>query len=127
MKIRWYEILILVMTALCALLFLLSWLATARSPGVWISTGQGGVFQVEAAEEEPDEDAAAFPVDLTAADAQALEAVPGIGPATAQAILDYRAAHGSFRSVEELLEVEGIGAALLDEIRGYFTVAPGAE
>lgn len=138
MKIRWYEIVILAMTALCALLFLLTWLDTARSPGVWISTGQGGVFRAEdgaapepgadaAAEKEPGADTAVFPVDLNAADAQALEAVPGIGPWAAQAILDYRAAHGSFHSVEELLEVEGIGAVLLDKIRGCVTVAPGAE
>lgn len=61
--------------------------------------------------------AAAGPVDLNTATADQLEALPGVGPATAQAILDYRKEHGRFRSVDELLEVRGIGEAKLAALR----------
>ena len=56
-------------------------------------------------------------VDLNTASIADLDTLPGIGPATAQAIIDYRAQHGRFRSVDELLNVKGIGQAKLDEVR----------
>lgn len=65
--------------------------------------------------------AAGGPVDLNAATAAQLVALPGIGPATAEAIVSYRREHGPFRSVDQLLEVRGIGpaklAALRDKVR----------
>lgn len=57
------------------------------------------------------------PVDLNTATIEQLDALPGIGPATAQAILDHRRRKGRFRSVEELLEVRGVGEAKLAELR----------
>lgn len=59
----------------------------------------------------------AGPVDLNTATAEQLDALPGIGPATSRAILAYRASHGRFRSVTELLEVPGIGPAKLEALR----------
>jgi competence protein ComEA len=59
----------------------------------------------------------AAPLDLNAATVAQLDALPGVGPATAQAIVDYRAQHGRFRSVDDLLGVRGIGPAKLDQIR----------
>jgi competence protein ComEA len=60
-------------------------------------------------------------VDLNTATATELEALPGVGPATAQAILDQRRRVGRFRSVDDLLDVRGIGpsklAALRDRVR----------
>ena len=59
----------------------------------------------------------AGPVDINTATAEQLEALPGVGPSTASAILASRQEHGRFRSVDELLEVRGIGEAKLAEIR----------
>jgi competence protein ComEA len=56
-------------------------------------------------------------VDLNTASIADLDTLPGIGPATAQAIIDYRSQHGRFRSVDELLNVRGIGQSKLDELR----------
>lgn len=52
-------------------------------------------------------------VDLNTATLEQLDTLPGIGPVTAQAILDWRTDHGAFTSVDELMEVSGIGDAIL--------------
>lgn len=66
--------------------------------------------------------AAAQVVDLNTADATALETLPGIGPALAERILAWRDEHGGFRSVEDLLEVSGIGEGRFAELRDRVTV-----
>jgi len=62
------------------------------------------------------------PVDLNAATAADLDALPGIGPVLAQRIVDWRAQNGRFGSVEELLEVAGIGPSVLADLQGRVTV-----
>jgi competence protein ComEA len=62
------------------------------------------------------------PVDLNRATAAELDELPGVGPSTAQAIIAYREEHGPFRSVEQLLEVRGIGQAKLDGLRDLVRV-----
>jgi competence protein ComEA len=57
------------------------------------------------------------PVDLNTATADELDALPGVGPATASAILAYRDQNGRFSSVDELLDVRGIGDAKLEQLR----------
>jgi competence protein ComEA len=58
------------------------------------------------------------PVDLNSATLEQLEALPGIGPVTAQKILDYRQQHGAFHSVDELQGVPGIGPAHMEQLKG---------
>lgn len=65
---------------------------------------------------------AAEKINLNTATLEQLDSLPGIGPALAQRILDYRAQHSSFKSVEELKEVKGIGDALFDEIKDQVTL-----
>lgn len=66
--------------------------------------------------------ATAGPVNLNTADAAALEELPGVGPATAAAILEHRGKVGAFTSVEQLLDVPGIGEAKLEALRDLVTV-----
>lgn len=61
-------------------------------------------------------------VDINTATQAELEALPGVGPVTAQSILGFRAEHGTFTSVDELLEVSGIGDATLAKIAPYVTL-----
>lgn len=62
------------------------------------------------------------PLDLNTATQQQLEALPGIGPSTAAAILSARSVSGRFTSVEDLLDVRGIGMARLEQLRGLVVV-----
>lgn len=61
-------------------------------------------------------------VNVNTASAQELELLPGIGAVRARAILDVRKRKGGFRSVDELLEVKGIGPAGLERMRPFVTV-----
>jgi competence protein ComEA len=60
----------------------------------------------------------AAPVDLNSATVEQLDALPGIGPTTAQKIVDYRNEHGPFTSVDDLDAIPGIGPARIDSLRG---------
>ena len=60
-------------------------------------------------------------VSLSTATAEQLDALPGVGPVTAQRILDYRAEHGPFGSVDDLDAVPGIGPTRIDELRDLVT------
>ncbi|HEX5449891.1 MAG TPA: ComEA family DNA-binding protein [Gaiellaceae bacterium] len=58
------------------------------------------------------------PVSLNSATAEQLDTLPGIGPVTAQKIIDYRTQHGPFTSVDGLDAIPGIGAARISELQG---------
>ena len=59
------------------------------------------------------------PIDLNSADAFMLELLPEIGPSLAERIIAYRSENGSFSSVDDLLQVSGIGPATLESVRPY--------
>jgi len=65
---------------------------------------------------------ATAPVNLNTATAEELDTLPGVGPVTAQSILDWRAQNGAFTSVQDLLEVDGIGPATLAKLSPHVTV-----
>lgn len=85
--------------------------AAGRPPASGATTGASGTAPVPGAL-----------VDLNTATADQLDALPEVGPVTAQAILDWRTEHGSFTSVDELLEVGGIGEVTLAKIAPFVTV-----
>ena len=61
-------------------------------------------------------------IDLNRATAEQLDTLPGVGPVTAQRILDWRARHGRFSSVEQLREIEGIGERRFAQLRDQVTM-----
>lgn len=68
----------------------------------------------------------AKPVNLNTATSEQLQTVPGIGPATAEKIIQMRKSYGAFKSVDDLLAIRGIGPKRLDKMRKYLTVGkPG--
>lgn len=127
MKIRWYEILILALTALCILVFLGTYFATAQAPGIWISTEYSGSLASDTGEDELVEKREAATetelVNINTADQAELESLPGIGSVRASAILEYRNENGPFQSIEELLKVDGIGEKTLNKLRDLITVS----
>src|ERR1700689_4051758 len=61
----------------------------------------------------------AHPIDINSANSAQLQEVPGIGPATADKILQMRKSYGSFKSVDDLLSVWGIGPKRLGKMKKY--------
>lgn len=82
------------------------------------STGAGPVGGTESA----GTGAGAGKINLNTATAAELEELPGVGPVTASSIIAFREEHGAFTSVEELLDVSGIGEATLAEIAPHATI-----
>src|SRR5277367_1609118 len=71
----------------------------------------------------------ASPINLNTATSEQLRQVPGIGPSTAEKILQMRKSYGAFKSVNDLLAVRGIGPKRLEKMRKYLVVgkAPAAK
>ncbi|MGI8949835.1 MAG: helix-hairpin-helix domain-containing protein [Ornithinimicrobium sp.] len=82
---------------------------TSAAPGAGSSDGAAGDDTV---------------VDLNTADQTELETLPGVGPVTAERILAWREEHSAFSTVEELLEVSGIGERTLEQLRPHVGLGP---
>jgi competence protein ComEA len=65
-----------------------------------------------------------YPLNLNAATQEALESLPGIGPSKAKDIIAYREEMGVFQTVDDLLNVPGIGPTILESIREYLIIEP---
>lgn len=63
-------------------------------------------------------------VNINTASASELDSLPGIGPTTAQAIVDYRLQNGSFQFIQDIQSVPGIGPTTYERIKDYITVGP---
>ncbi len=66
------------------------------------------------------------PININTASSDELQQVPGIGPATAEKILQMRKSYGAFKSVDDLLSIRGIGKKRLEKMRKYLTVSKSA-
>ena len=62
-------------------------------------------------------------IDLNSATIKELEQLPGVGPTTAKAIVDFRTKTGRFRRVDDLLVIRGISESKLKKMRPYITIA----
>src|SRR5215210_7838624 len=92
-----------------------------RRPGLYRLPHRAVVEAGAPAGAEPPE-AAGGPVHLNSATLEQLDSLPGVGPVTAQKIVDYRTQHGAFSSIEDLDAIPGIGPARLEQLRDL--VAP---
>ena len=110
------EIILLGLTAafLCALAVLSAQDRQERIPGAVIET-EVTVPQEEIAPDFP-------PVNLNTADVEELDTLPGIGESLAGRIIAWREANGPFTSIEQIMEVSGIGEATFAELRDRVTV-----
>src|SRR5579864_8752021 len=63
------------------------------------------------------------PININSASSEELQQVPGIGPVTAEKILQMRKSYGAFKSVDDLLAIRGIGKKRLEKMRKYLTVS----
>ena len=61
-------------------------------------------------------------IDLNSATLEELQTLPGVGPSTAQAIIDHRTEHGKFLRIEDLMEVRGIREKRFAKLKDYITV-----
>jgi competence protein ComEA len=97
-------------------------LAAVVADGAQIAVGVPGAATGPAGRGAPAGGGPGGRVDLNAATASDLDALPGIGPVLAQRIVDHRTSHGPFRSVDQLDDVPGIGPAIAAELADLVTV-----
>jgi competence protein ComEA len=95
-------------------------LAAPLSDGEHVTVPRIGAVTDEPAQAS-DDGATGGLLDINAASAEELDALPGIGPAIAARIVEQREANGPFKTVEDLQEVKGIGAALFAKIAPLVT------
>jgi competence protein ComEA len=93
-----------------------------RSPALCVLLSLCSVLFLCAAANAGKKKPPAKPVNINTATSEELQQVPGIGPATAQKILQMRKSYGAFKSVDDLLAIRGLGQKRLEKMRKYLTV-----
>ncbi len=88
-----------------------------------LCAGQWGAAEVQETASPEAPSAQSELIDLNAATAMELETLPGIGPRTAERILEYRREHGGFERIEDLMDVRGIGERTFLRLKPLVTVA----
>lgn len=112
LKKRWPEILILLLCLGLSIVLAVVLLSGEKpAPAILVMTESEAASAVQAVK-----------VHLNTATSEELQTLPRIGPAIAERILEYREQIGAFSSVDELLEVKGIGEATLEQLRPYLAV-----
>ncbi len=76
------------------------------------------------ASQQPGKVTAAAPINLNTATSSQLEALPGVGPRTAERIIEYREKNGGFKKIEELMNVQGVGEKSFLKIKDLISVTP---
>ncbi len=87
-----------------------------------VSESAPKVVYTASLEEVGAESQGSLKVDINSADVEELDELPEVGPATAEAIIEYRRANGSFTAVDELEGVPGIGPTTIQKIEPFATV-----
>jgi comEA protein len=82
-------------------------------------SGEADLSRVEIYVPSQNENSRPQKINLNRAEAWLLQVLPGIGEGKANAIIVYRTEHGNFRSVDDLLQIEGFGKSTVDKIRSY--------
>ena len=95
---------------------------TAERNTVQINTVPSATVDAsQEAETPPQQPVLTGPVNINTAGESELQSLPGIGPALASRIVDYRSTHGPFQSIEQIKNVEGIGDGRYEELRYRIT------
>lgn len=87
-----------------------------------VADGTDYTITVTHQEDEPVTPEPPAPININTASAEELETLPDIGPALAERIIAYRETHGLFKNVDDLINVKGIGEAVLSELRDLVSV-----
>jgi comEA protein len=116
-KNRFWALITLLLIAVIAIGGIIAWQNYQPNHPIRITlSGETNVTEGVVAETEPQK------IDINRAEAWLLEALPGIGPSKAQAIIDYREQNGGFNDVSEILSVPGIGESIYKDIKDMITV-----
>lgn len=116
-KISKTEWLMLALSAVFLVTLLLLWLKASDT-----ADGTDYTITVTRRESESVTPQPPAPVNINTASAEELETLPGIGPALAERIIAYRETYGLFESVDDLINVKGIGESVLSELRDLASV-----